>query len=312
MMETHYEFIVQEQTPIRVDKYLLTHIPEISRTYIQRVIQEKGITINQEYQKKVNIKVKQGDIIIVDLFEQEQKALDIIPEKLPLTIVYEDEDVAVIDKPAGLVVHPAKGHESGTLVHGLMYHFSSLSDNQSQRPGIVHRIDKDTSGLLIIVKNNQMHQKIAAQLQDKTLYRGYLALVHGEIKDNYFIVDAPIHRDAQDRKKMAVHAEGKHARTHVRVVQRFSGMTLVKCQLETGRTHQIRVHLSFVGYPIVGDQVYCKRKNPFNLNRQFLHAYRLGFFHPKLNKNLRIESSLPFELESILTTLNFQKGEKNK
>lgn len=294
------EKMVVETEKGRIDKVIANHFPAFSRSQVQNWLTKERITVNDAV-VKANYKVKTGDVIVIEPVEPE--VLDVQPENIPLDIVYEDEDVVVINKPQGMVVHPAPGHPNGTLVNALMYHIDHLSGiNDVIRPGIVHRIDKDTSGLLMIAKNDQAHESLAKQLAEKTSMRRYLALVHGNIAHDKGTVDMPIGRNPKDRKKQAVVENGRHAVTHFKVLERFGQYTLIECQLETGRTHQIRVHLAEIGHPLVGDPLYGPRKT-LKGNGQFLHAAQLGFTHPKTGEWLEFSAPLPDIFEQTLTQL---------
>lgn len=274
----------------RLDTLLSKTEPDTSRTDIQNRIKSGHITVNGQTVKS-NYKVKTGDEI--EFFERETTVSDITPENLNLNIIYEDEDVAVVDKPRGMVVHPAAGHATGTLVNGLMYQLDNLSGiNGELRPGIVHRIDKDTSGLLMVAKNDVAHRALVEQLMDKTVTRKYTALVHGVIPHNLGTVEAPIGRNPKERQDMAVVDDGKDAVTHFNVIDRFKDFTLVECILETGRTHQIRVHMKYIGYPLAGDPKYGPRKT-LETDGQMLHAGVIGFNHPKTGEYLEFEQALP-------------------
>ncbi|GBU10574.1 ribosomal large subunit pseudouridine synthase D [Erysipelotrichaceae bacterium] len=287
----------------RLDKILAAADGDFSRNYAQELIEGGLVHINNKVISRSNVKVKLGDIITFE--KKAPLELDIVASNLPLDIVYQDADVVVLNKAIGMVVHPAAGHQNDTLVNALLFHIDNLSSiNGVIRPGIVHRIDKDTSGLLVVAKNNKAHTVLSTQLQDKTLYREYIALIFGDMKDLDVIIDVPIARSPHDRKKMAVIAEGKAARTHVRVLQRFGDYTLIQCRLETGRTHQIRVHLSYIGHPLVGDLLYTTRKHPFNLHGQFLHARKIGFIHPTTAENCEFEAPMPQVFQDVLTQLN--------
>ncbi len=250
-------------------------------------------------QSKLQSKTRRRDYCL----DPEPETLDVVPENIPLTIVYEDEDVAVINKPQGMVVHPSAGHTHGTMVNALMYHIKDLSTiNGVIRPGIVHRIDKDTSGLLMVAKNDQAHESLAQQLKDKTSLRKYVALVHGEIPHEKGTINAPIGRSKENRKMQAIREDGKSAVTHFTVLERFEGFTLVELKLETGRTHQIRVHMKYIGYPLAGDPVYGPKKT-LKGNGQFLHAQMLGFTHPTTNEKMIFEAPLPEVFEKTLEKL---------
>lgn len=292
--------ITEEVAGERLDKALAMLQTEWSRTLVSSWIEEGRITINGNV-PKAKYKVKLLDQIVVDVPAEEDLA--ILPQDLQLHIVYEDDDVAVVYKPKGMVVHPAPGHLSDTLVNGLLHQVSPLSDlNGELRPGIVHRIDKDTSGLLMIAKTNMAHENLVQQLVDKTVTRKYKALVHGRIAHDKGTIDAPIARDTRDRQKQAVVDNGKHAVTHFNVLERFEEYTLVECQLETGRTHQIRVHMNYIGFPLVGDPKYGPKKT-MDVGGQVLHAGVIGFVHPITNQYIQFEAPLPKDFEEILQQL---------
>lgn len=294
-------FTIEEEVQgERIDKVLSTLNEEWSRTQIAGWIQEGNIKVNGE-NVKAKYKVKAGDFIEIDVPDPEP--LEVIPEKMDLDIVYEDEDVLVVNKPKGLVVHPAPGHMTGTLVNGLMYHCKDLSGiNGVLRPGIVHRIDKDTSGLLMVAKNDLAHQSLVEQLVEKSVIRKYVALVHGRIPHDKGTIDAPIGRDPKDRQKQAVVDNGKHAVTHFKVLERIGNYTLIECRLETGRTHQIRVHMSYIGYPLVGDPKYGPKKT-IDFGGQVLHAGVLGFIHPRTKELLQFEVDPPEDFLTLLSQL---------
>lgn len=278
---TRLELIVgAEDTGIRIDKYLSEQIPDFSRSAVAKLIEDEKVTIGERAVEKSE-KTAAGDTVVVRL--NEPQPVDIVPEDIPLDIVYEDEHLLVVNKPKGMVVHPAPGNYTGTLVNTLMYHCGDeLSGiNGELRPGIVHRIDKNTSGLLAVAKSDIAHNGLAAQIADHSFTREYLAVAYGNIKEDERTVDAPIGRHKIDRKKMCVTQQNsRSAVTHIKVLERFSGFTYLSCRLETGRTHQIRVHLSYIGHPIAGDDVYGPKKVITALGGQCLHAYRLGFIHP--------------------------------
>ena len=283
------EVKVVEETNERLDKYLAS-VTDLSRTLISKMIDNEYILVNNKTTKS-NYKIKPNDIINID--ETYQENTDIIPEKIDLDIVYEDDDIIIINKPSGMVVHPGNGNYTGTLVNGLMYYTNSLSDlNGEVRPGIVHRIDKDTSGLIIIAKNNKTHEILSEYFQNKTIKREYIALIKGELNTNSATIDAPIGRSETDRKKMAVTAKNsKHAITHLTVLKRYKGYTLVKLKLDTGRTHQIRVHMSYIGHPVYNDPVYTNDKcSEFG---QFLHSHSMTFIHPTTKQEMYFETELP-------------------
>ncbi len=294
--------ITAEENGTRLDSYLAEELEGISRSYLQKLIGEGLILVNQKTVKS-NYKVKTGDSLLVQI--PEAAPVDIQPEPMDLDIVYEDSDLLIVNKPVGLVVHPAHGHYSGTLVNGLLAHCTDLSGiNGKMRPGIVHRIDKDTSGLLMIAKNDMAHQHLAAQLKEHSIKRAYYALVQGVISEPAGLVDAPIGRHETDRKKMAVtFKNSKEARTHYYVKERFAKNSFIECRLETGRTHQIRVHMAYLGHPLVGDPLYGTRKNNLDFPGQALHAYALGFVHPRTGEELYFEAPLPEHFQSVLKTL---------
>ncbi|WP_428416446.1 RluA family pseudouridine synthase [Phocicoccus schoeneichii] len=284
----------------RLDQFLVQIIEDTSRTDVQNRIKEGLITVNGNTVKP-NYKIKEDDLI--EYLERELVDSEIKPENLNLDIIYEDEAVAVVYKPKGMVVHPAAGHNSGTFVNGLMYQLDSLSGiNGELRPGIVHRIDKDTSGLLMVAKNDVAHRDLSEQLQNKTVDRKYVALVHGVIPHNKGTIDAPIGRNPKERQEMAVVDNGKDAVTHFNVIERYEDYTLLECVLETGRTHQIRVHMNYIGYPIVGDPKYGQ-KTKFKTNGQLLHAGTVGFIHPTTKEHLVFKSELPVEFTEVLNEL---------
>lgn len=296
------EITVIETNFVRADKYISEKVPEISRSFAAKLLEEGRVLANGEKIGK-NYKVKEGDILNIDMPEPE--VADVLPENIPLDIVYEDDDLLVVNKPQGMVVHPAPGNYSGTLVNALMYHCKdNLSAiNGTIRPGIVHRIDKDTSGLLVVAKNNDAHISLTAQLKEKKAVRKYYALVNGTVKENG-IVNKPIGRNPSDRKKMAVVAGGREAVTHFNVLRNYDRYTLLECILETGRTHQIRVHMASVGHSIVGDKTYGKTKEEFKLNGQLLHAKTIGFNHPSKGIYMEFSSELPEYFSDILNKLD--------
>jgi 23S rRNA pseudouridine1911/1915/1917 synthase len=284
----------------RLDKVLTEQLSDYTRSQIQQWLKEDAVLLNNQ-PMKANYKVKSGEVFQIVI--PEPVSLDLLPENLPLDIVYQDEDVAVVNKPQGMVVHPSAGHPDGTLVNALLYHLKDLSSiNEVIRPGIVHRIDKDTSGLLMIAKNDVAHEALAKQLKDKTSLRKYIALVHGNIPHDKGTINAPIGRSKSDRKKQAVIEEGKSAVTHFIVLERFGEFTLVELQLETGRTHQIRVHMQYIGFPVAGDPVYGLRKTLAG-NGQYLHAKLLGFNHPRTGEQMVFEAPLPEIFEKKLEKL---------
>ena len=294
--------ILCDRDGVRIDAFLAETVEQLSRSAVQQLLEKGGITVNGKAVKK-NYKTHDGDEITVELPEPEP--VELLPENIPLDIRYEDEDVVVINKPKGLVVHPAPGHWSGTLVNALMYHCGdSLSGINGQlRPGIVHRIDMDTSGLLIVAKNDFAHQALAEQLKDHSLSRIYEAIVVGNIRADSGTIDAPIGRHPVDRKKMMVtEKNSRPAVTHYQVVARYSGYTHLRLRLETGRTHQIRVHLAWQNHPIVGDMVYGRGKE-LGLTSQCLHARSLTFRHPRTGKLVTVECELPEYFQTVLKKL---------
>ncbi len=294
--------ITAEENGTRLDSYLAEQLEGISRSYIQKLIADGLVQVNQK-QVKANYKIKTNDQLLVEI--PEAAPVDIQPEPMDLDIVYEDSDLLIINKPVGLVVHPAHGHYSGTLVNGLLAHCTDLSGiNGKMRPGIVHRIDKDTSGLLMIAKNDLAHQHLAEQLKEHSIKRAYYALVQGVISEPAGLIDAPIGRHEVDRKKMAMtFKNSKEARTHYYVKERFARTTFIECRLETGRTHQIRVHMAYLGHPLVGDPLYGTRKNNLDFPGQALHAYALGFVHPRTGEELYFEAPLPEHFQNTLKRL---------
>ena len=278
---------------VRIDRYISDNIEDLSRSAVTKLIEDGKVTVGEKPVKK-NYKTAEGDRICVML--DEPKPVDILPEEIPLDIVYEDEDLLVVNKPKGMVVHPAPGHESGTLVNALMYHCGDdLSGiNGELRPGIVHRIDKNTSGLLAVAKSDIAHAGLSEQIKEHSFTREYLAICYGNIKEDERTVDAPIGRHKVDRKKMCVtQLNSRSAVTHIKVLERYTGFTYILCRLETGRTHQIRVHMAYIGHPIAGDDVYGPSKVITELDGQCLHAYKLGFIHPVTGEYLEFTADPP-------------------
>ena len=278
---------------VRIDRYISDHIEGISRSAVTKLIEDGKVTVGEKPVKK-NYKTAEGDRICVML--DEPKPVDILPEDIPLDIVYEDGHILVVNKPKGMVVHPAPGHESGTLVNALMYHCGDdLSGiNGELRPGIVHRIDKNTSGLLAVAKSDIAHAGLSEQIKEHSFTREYLAICYGNIKEDERTVDAPIGRHKVDRKKMCVtQLNSRSAVTHIKVLERYTGFTYILCRLETGRTHQIRVHMAYIGHPIAGDDVYGPSKVITELHGQCLHAYKLGFIHPVTGEYLEFIADPP-------------------
>ncbi len=293
--------IICEENGVRIDKYI--NIDGITRASVQRLIENGSITVN-DLPTKNNYKLKSGDIIQIE--PEEPKDAQIEAEEIELDIVYEDDCLLVVNKPQGMVVHPAPGNYSGTLVNALMHHCkNNLSGiNGVMRPGIVHRIDKDTSGLLLVAKTNEAHLSLSEQIQEKSVKREYICIVEGVVKPKKGVIDAPIGRDPSNRLKMAVvPVNSKKAITHFEVVEHFENMSLVKCVLETGRTHQIRVHMSYIGHSVAGDPLYAK-SNPLGLSGQALHAKTIGFVHPKSGEYMEFTKEPPIYFQKLIKTLN--------
>ena len=295
--------ITLEMEDERIDKCICNYMDSLSRSYIQKIIKDGNVFVN-DLPVKSNYKVKVEDkvrFIIPDNIEP-----DITAQNIPLDIIYEDADILIINKPKNMVVHPAPGHYEGTIVNAVMFHCKdALSGiNGVMRPGIVHRIDKDTTGSLIICKNDEAHNNIAAQLKEHSINRRYRAIVWGRVSQDEGVIDAPIGRHPTDRKKMAInHKNGKRAVTHYRVLERFDRFTYIECRLETGRTHQIRVHMTSIGHPLLGDEVYSSTKSPYKVDGQTLHAMTLGFVHPSTKEYIEFEAPLPEYFEDILRKL---------
>ena len=298
------EFQVETEDGERIDKFLTNEMPDFSRSYIQKLIKDGHVKVGEKT-IKANYKLSYDEMIHVEIPDAAEP--DIVAENIPLDILYEDDDILFVNKPKGMVVHPAAGHYSGTLVNALMYHCGdSLSGiNGVMRPGIVHRIDMDTTGSLLVCKNDIAHQKLAEQLKEHSIHRVYHALVHGNIKEDSGTINAPIGRHPVDRKKMSINTQnGREAITHYEVLERFGNYTYVACKLETGRTHQIRVHMASIHHPLVGDVVYGPQKCPFpNLQGQTLHAKTLGIIHPRSGEYLEVNAPLPEYFEKLLERL---------
>lgn len=294
--------INEDLVGIRLDKAISMKDKDLSRVAVQRLIDEENILVNGK-KTKSSYKLNLDDIVTI--IKKEAKETEIKPQDIPLDIIYEDNDILVVNKQKGLVVHPGNGNPDGTLVNAIMNHCKeSLSGIGGEiRPGIVHRLDKDTSGILIIAKNDKAHINISEQIKNHEVKKTYIALVRGIVRENMATIDMPIARSNKDRTKMAVSKNGKNAITHIKVLERFKGFTLLEVNIETGRTHQIRVHLSEIGYPIVGDYVYSNGKNQFNVVGQMLHSMRIEFKHPVTNKQMKLEAELPEYFEEILTSL---------
>lgn len=287
----------------RIDVYISAEKEDFTRSKVQRLIEEKKITVNGKNIKQ-SYKVQEGDTI--EIIEDDPIETDIKPQDIPLDVIYEDKDIIIINKKKGMVVHPANGNYEGTLVNAIMAKCKdSLSGIGGEiRPGIVHRLDKDTSGAIIVAKNDEAHVNLSEQIKNHEVKKTYIALVRGIIKENEATIKMPIARSKTDRKKMAVDPKGKEAITHFKVLNRFENKyTLLKINIETGRTHQIRVHMSYIGYPIIGDEVYSNGKNEFGIHGQCLHAWQLDFIHPTTGKQMHIEAELPEYFESLIKKL---------
>lgn len=301
--------VTEEEQGCRIDKFLAEYREELTRSYIQKLIKSGCVMVNGN-PVKASYSICEGDTIVLQV--QEQIEPDILAENIPLDIVYEDSDVILINKPKGMVVHPAPGHYTGTMVNALMYHCKEeLSGiNGVLRPGIVHRIDMDTTGIVIACKNDLSHNSIAEQLKEHSITRRYYAIVYGNIREEEGTVNAPIGRHPVDRKKMAINEKnGKTAVTHYKVIERFGDYTWIECRLETGRTHQIRVHMTSIGHPLLGDEVYGPSRCPFRLQGQTLHAYILGFVHPRTGQYMEFTAELPDYFEKL--TFSLRKFRKN-
>ena len=302
----HY-FIEKEEKGIRLDKVISNRDKKMSREAIQRMIEEENIKVNGK-KSKSSYKVNEGDMIEIE--KGKAKESEIKPQEIPLDVIYEDNDIIVINKAKGMVVHPGNGNPDGTLVNAVMAKCKgSLSGIGGEiRPGIVHRLDKDTSGLIIVAKNDEAHISMSNQIKNRNVKKTYIALVRGIIKENEATINMPIGRSTKDRIKMAVTRNGKEAVTHFKVLERFDGFTLLEVIIETGRTHQIRVHLAEIGYPVVGDSVYSNGKNPFGVKGQMLHSARLVFNHPITNRKMELEAPLPEYFDRVLISL--RNGDK--
>lgn len=301
-----YKFIATEESEnTRIDSTLSFLLPDKSRSYIQKIIKDGQITVNGKSVKQ-SYTIKTDDEIICNI--PDAVLPEIEPEQMDLNIVYEDADFIIVNKPKDMVVHPAPGHMSGTLVNGIMYHCKDLSGiNGVLRPGIVHRIDKDTTGLIIICKNDVAHNDIAAQLKEHSIERTYHAICHGLLKDDCGVIDAPLGRSTNDRKKMAIVQGGKRAVTHYEVIERLKDATYVKLNLETGRTHQIRVHMASIGHPLLGDNVYGQKNDKYLKYGQLLHAKTLGLVHPTSREFVQFDSEIPEYFENIIGKLRVEK-----
>lgn len=297
--------VTEDEAGRRLDVVISSLDAQLTRNRAQKLVDEQAVTVNGGSAKS-NYRVRCGDLVTIMM--PRPRPLEVKPEEIPLDIVYEDADLLVVNKPQGMVVHPAAGNYSGTLVNALLDHCEDLSGiNGVIRPGIVHRIDKDTSGLLVVAKNDRSHLELARQIKEHAVQRRYIALVHGDIAEPKGMVDAPIGRDPRDRKKMAVVTRNsKPAVTRYRVLERFAEYTLVECSLETGRTHQIRVHMAYLGHPVAGDPVYGPRKNPLALAGQALHAFYLGFKHPGSGKYMEFTVDKPLYFTALIDSLRHQ------
>jgi 23S rRNA pseudouridine1911/1915/1917 synthase len=285
----------------RVDKYVAAEFPSLSRSQVQDLISRGLVTING-IQVKPSQRLKEGDS--VDVIVPPVEEAELVPESMPLRIVYEDQDLVVVDKPPGLVVHPAAGHRRGTLLNALLARYPDLPLDQEERPGIVHRLDKDTSGLIVVARSREAREHLQAQFKAREVLKVYLALVDGVVEPTKGVIEASIGRDSRDRKRMAVvQSGGRKAVTEFRVLERLGEYTLLDTRPRTGRTHQVRVHLAFLGHPVVGDSVYGRRKQHLGLERQFLHAHRLAFRHPSSGRKVDLVSELPPDLERVLEML---------
>ena len=299
------EKIIAEMENVRLDAYIAQKCENLSRTMIQKLIEDGEILVNGQ-EKKISYKTKQGDVIEIHI--PEAKEINLKAQDIPLDVVYEDDDIIVVNKPKGMVVHPANGNPDGTLVNAVMSLCKgSLSGIGGEiRPGIVHRLDKDTSGLIIIAKNDVAHINLSKQIKDRRVKKIYIALVKGNVSENEATINMPIGRSTKDRKKMAVRKDGKEAITHFKVLKRYGKYTLLELKIDTGRTHQIRVHMAEIGHPVVGDMIYSNGKNEFGIEGQMLHAKSLDFQHPVTGKQIHLEPELPKYFEEILSKLDKQ------
>ena len=296
------EFVVDEENKkLRLDLFLSKNFSDMTRSHLQKIICDGKVLINGQTSKP-SYKINVNDVITVNDLENEP--LNLEAENIPLDIIYEDSDIIVINKARGMVVHPADSVIHGTLVNALLYHCKDLSGiNGVMRPGIVHRLDKDTSGVMVVAKNDKAHVNLSEQIQSKTAKRNYLAIVHGRVSDDEGVIEGAIGRHKTDRKKMSITPDGKPAVTEFRVLERFKDYTFIECRLKTGRTHQIRVHMTSIGYPLVGDPKYGVKKNPFDISGQALHSYKLTLTHPLTGERMSFTAPLPKDMNNILETL---------
>lgn len=296
------EVYVNEEDNERLDAFLANELNEVSRTYIKKLITDNLVLVNGSVQKPRYL-VQEGDYITVNM--PSPVKLEVLAEDIPLNIIYEDEDIVIINKEQGMVVHPAPGNYTGTLVNALLFQIKNLSSiNGVIRPGIIHRLDKDTSGIIMVAKNDESHRFLSEQLKERNVKREYIAIVHGVLNNTEGVINAPIGRDPKDRKKMTViSTNSKQAITHYSVIEEFQKYSLIRAQLETGRTHQIRVHFAHINHPVVGDMVYSRNPNNFNLNKQLLHAKKLGFIHPRTKEYMEFETDIPQNFIEVLKIL---------
>ncbi|MGQ9676276.1 MAG: RluA family pseudouridine synthase [Chloroflexota bacterium] len=299
-MQRRETVVTPAHAGLRLDRFLADVYPDLSRSLAQRLIANGAVWVDGQAVKAAS-RVTVGQVVSVQVPRPEP--IGVVPEPLPLQVIYDDPDLVVIDKPAGLVVHPAAGHPRGTLVNALLARYPNLAIGTSLRPGIVHRLDKDTSGLMVVAKNDLAQASLSCQIKERQVLKEYLALVHGHVRATRGTIDAPIGRDPRDRKRMAVVASGRMARTHFSLKERLAEYDLLDVQLETGRTHQIRVHLASIGHPVAGDQVYGRPDREIGLERQFLHAFKLGFRLPRTDEYVEFTSPLPADLEATLERL---------
>lgn len=307
-MNVEHRFqIEKDDDKTRIDTFLANKLDDLSRSYLQKCIDAGMVKVNGQT-TRANYRLRMGDDVCTDIPGAKENTAN--PEDLPLDILYEDEDIIVINKARGIVVYPAAGNLSGTLVNALLYHTKDLSGgNGEDRPGIIHRLDKDTSGVIIVAKNDKAHREIANQFKSRDVKKTYMALVWGNVKDNKATINAPIGRHPTKRQEMTVtNKNSKVAVTHFTVAERFSDFTLLEVEIETGRTHQIRVHMKFIGHPIAGDKVYSKKKLPFSFDGQALHAYKIGFNHPKTGEHMEFTAPLPEDFISVLNILRQREG----